>query len=132
MLGKFCHKCLAETHHFCVRLALRVEVGTALAAAHRKTCEGILENLFKSQELQNGLVYSRVETEAALVRSDGRVELHSVASVHLSLALVILPCNAELDESFRMNDPLDDCVCFVFRILFDQRLKRFQNLQYCL
>ena len=47
---KLGHKGLAETHNLGVRLALRVKVRTALAAAHRKTCEGVFENLLKAEE----------------------------------------------------------------------------------
>ena len=69
----FRHEALAEVHHFIIALALGVEVGASLAAAHGQGGEGVLENLFKAQELQNAEVHAGVEAEAALVRPDGAV-----------------------------------------------------------
>ncbi len=57
MLGKLGHEGLAETHDFIITLALRVKVGTALAAAHRQAGQAVLENLLKSEEFNDGLVY---------------------------------------------------------------------------
>ena len=65
------HEALAETHHLCVGLAVRVEVSTALTAADRKAGQGVLQNLLHTEELKNRLIYRRMETETALVRSDG-------------------------------------------------------------
>ena len=40
-----------------------------------------------------------MESKTALVRPESRVELDSVASVHLDLTLVGLPCYSELDDT---------------------------------
>lgn len=40
-----------------------------------------------------------MEAETALVRSQGGVELHTVAAVDLQLAFVIFPHDAELDDA---------------------------------
>ena len=48
---------------------------TCLAAAHVQARERILEGLLEAEELEDGQVDGRVETQAALVRADGRVEL---------------------------------------------------------
>ena len=53
MFAKLCHKALAESHNFTVRFAFRVEIRTAFAAADRKACQGVLENLFKTKEFDN-------------------------------------------------------------------------------
>ncbi len=54
-------KALAECHHFPVRLALGVKVGTALAAADGQAREGILKNLFKAQEFNDSKIYAGVK-----------------------------------------------------------------------
>lgn len=61
--------------------------------------KGILEDLLKAEELENGQVDSGVQTQAALVGAQGRVELDPVAAVDLDVALVILPLHAELDDA---------------------------------
>ena len=81
MSVKLCHKALAECHNFTVRFALRVKVGAALAAADGQAGQRIFEDLLKAQELDNAHIYGRMETKAALVRSDGAVELYAVTYV---------------------------------------------------
>ena len=72
---------LAETHDLAVALAFRVEVAAAFAAAHRQRCQCVLEDLFKSQELDDADVDGRMKAQAAFVWADGRVELYAVAAV---------------------------------------------------
>jgi hypothetical protein len=48
-----------------------------------------------------------VEAETALVWTEGRVELHTVALVDLALALVVLPDDAELDDALGDGDDLE-------------------------
>jgi hypothetical protein len=48
-----------------------------------------------------------VEAETALVWTEGRVELHTVALVDLALALVVLPDDAELDDALGNGDDLE-------------------------
>ena len=67
VLGQLGDKGLAETHDLSVGLALRVEVGTALAAAHRQAGQAVLEALLKAEELNDGSVNRRMEAQAALV-----------------------------------------------------------------
>ncbi len=47
------HEGLAEAHDFGVALALGVEVGAALAAAHGQGGQRVLEGLLEGQELQD-------------------------------------------------------------------------------
>lgn len=111
VLGKLGHEGLAETHDLVIALALGVEVRTALAAAHGERGEAVLEDLLEAQELNDGRRHGRVESETALVRSDGGVELHSEAAVDLHLAVVVHPADSELDESLGLDDALEDaCV----------------------
>ena len=99
MLVELPHEGNAELADLVVRLALRVEVGTTLATTHVEAGKSILEDLLETQELKDGEVESRVETETTLVGTEGRVELHTVTLVNLALALVVLPDDAELDDA---------------------------------
>src|SRR5699024_1113456 len=70
------HEGLAEPHHFGIRLALRVEVATALAAADGHAGQGVLEDLLEAADLHGAQRDGRVEPQAALVRAERGVELH--------------------------------------------------------
>jgi len=50
------HERLAEAHDLAITLALGVEVGASLAAAHRQRRQRILEDLLERQELQHAQV----------------------------------------------------------------------------
>ena len=76
--GELGHEALAEAHDFAVALALRVEVRAALAAAHGKRGEGVLEDLLEGEELEHAEVDARMEAQAALVGADGAVHLDAV------------------------------------------------------
>ena len=83
-------------HDLVVGLALGVEVGTALAAAHGKGGQAVLEDLLETQEFEHAQGDRRVKAQAALVGSDGGVELDAVTAVDLDLALVVDPGDTEL------------------------------------
>ena len=70
MFAQLCHKALAETHYFSVALALRIEVGTTFAAAHRKGSKAVLKDLLEAEELDDTTVYRWVKSETSLVWSD--------------------------------------------------------------
>ena len=127
MTAQFGHEGLAETHDLGVGLTLRVEVGAALAAAHRQRGQGVLEDLLEAEELDDALVHGRMEAQAALVRSDGGVELDAVAAVHLDLALVVGPCDAELHYAFRLDDTFQHACLLVFRVLLNHGLEAFED-----
>lgn len=59
----------------------------------------ILEDLLETQELQNAEVDTWVEAQTALVGTKSAVELHTETAVDLTLALVVLPGNTELDDA---------------------------------
>jgi hypothetical protein len=48
----------------------------------------------------HGQVDAGVESQTTLVRAKGRVELDSEGAVHLQLAVVVLPHDTELDNTF--------------------------------
>lgn len=70
-----------------------------LGTTHADTSQSIFEDLFKAEELEDRQVDRRMETETTLVRTKGRVELDTIATVYLRLSLVIFPDNAELDDA---------------------------------
>lgn len=106
VLAELGHEGDTETADLVVRLALGVEVGTTLTTTHVQAGEGILEDLLKTEELQDGQVDGGVETETTLVRAKGGVELDTETAVDLNVALVILPDNAELDDALGDGDDL--------------------------
>lgn len=40
-----------------------------------------------------------MESQATLVRSQGRVELNSISAINAELAIVVLPCHTELNDT---------------------------------
>jgi len=101
---EFSHEGVAEATDLVVGLALRIEVGTTLSSTHGETSQGILENLFETQELEDGKVDGRMEAETTLVWTESGVELHTVTTVDLELTLVVLPNNAELNDTLWDGD----------------------------
>ena len=73
-----------------------------------------------------------MEAQTALVGPDGAVELNAEATVHMNLAGVVNPRNAEDDRALRLDHALQDGMLLVTRIGFDYRTKRLQNLGNCL
>ena len=122
------HERLAEAHDLVVGLALRVEVGAALAAAHRQRGQRVLEDLLEAQELQHAQINRGVEAQAALVGADCGVVLDAEAAVDLDFALVINPRNAELDDALGLDDALEDLCFLVFRMRLDDRLEGVHDL----
>ena len=121
------HKRLAKAHDLSVRLALGVEVRTALSSAHRQGRERILEGLLKAEELQHGNAHSRMEAQTALVGTDCAVELHPVAGVHPYLSPVVNPCHLECENPVRLHKPLDNPCRLKFRVFVIDVLNGLQN-----
>ena len=124
------HEALAEAHDFSIRLALRIKVGAALAAADWQGSQGILEHLLKAQELDDAQIYGWMEAQAALVRSNGTVELYAVTLVYMHLACIISPRNAEHYNALRLYDTLKNSRLLILRVLLQYRSNRSQNLFY--
>ena len=132
MAIEFTHEGLAERHDFAVGFALRVEVGAAFAAAHREGGEGVLEDLFESEELQDAEVHGRMEAEAALVGADCAVELNAVALIDLDFALVVNPGNLEENGAFRNDDAFENFVLFITGVSVEELAERFENFGHAL
>ena len=126
------HEGLAEAHDFVIGLAHGVEVGTALAAAHREGGEGILECLLEAEELQHGRGDCLMETEASLVGTDGAVELHTVAEVGLDLALVVNPGHTEGVDAVGFDHALYDLCLLEFRMLIVNFFDALENFLHSL
>lgn len=126
------HEGLAETHDLVAALALGIKVGTALAAAHGQTGEGVLEYLLKAQELDDGQVDGGMEPQAALGGADGGGELHPVAAVHLDLAMVVHPGHAEQQAALRLHHTVHNAHLGQLGLLIVHGLEGFHNLAYSL
>ena len=74
--------------------------------------QSILEDLLKAQELKYRQVDRWVEPQTSLVRSEGRVELHTITTIDLHLALVVLPHHTELDDSLWNGSDLESSLVF--------------------
>ena len=48
-----------------------------------------------------------METQSALIRTNGAVELHTIARIDVHLALVVSPRHAEHDHTLWLNEALD-------------------------
>ena len=129
MSVKLGHEALAEHHNLAVALALRVEIGTALAAADGQTGQGVLENLLEAKELDDTKVNGRVQTQTALIRTDRRVELYAVAAVHMNLAVIVDPRHAEHDLALRLGETLQDTGSLILRVCFNDRLQSGENFR---
>ena len=127
MAAQFGHKALAETHDFGVGFAVGVKVAATLAAAHRQAGQAVLEDLFKTKELDDREVDALMEAQTALVGADGGVELHTVAAVDLHLAGVVNPGHPEHHDALRLNDAFDQTVLFDFGAGRHDGFERFKN-----
>jgi hypothetical protein len=72
--------------------------------------QGVLEDLLETQELEDGQVDGRVETETTLVGTESGVELDTESTVHLHHTLVVLPDDAELNNALRDGDDRKACL----------------------
>src|SRR5690606_22488063 len=104
--GELGHHRLAEPHDLALGAALGVEVRTALAAADRHAGQGVLEDLLEAEKLHDAEVDAGVEPQAALVGTEGGVELHPEAAVDLDGAGVVDPRDPEDDLALRLADAL--------------------------
>ena len=122
------HEGLAEVHDLVVGLALGVKVGAALAAAHGKGGQAVLEDLLQAQELEHAQGDRWVKAQAALVGSNGRVELDTVTAVDLNLALVVNPGNTEHDDALGLDEALQQGGLLILRVGVERRLDGAENL----
>ena len=113
------HEALAEAHDLRVGLALGIEVGAALAAAHGNRGQAVLEDLLEAEELEDAQVDAGVEAETALVGTDGVVELDAESALDVDLALVVLPGDAEDEDPVGLDHPLEDLLLLVLGMLLE-------------
>src|SRR3546814_6828773 len=99
MAVKLGHERLAEAHHFVVALALGVEVRATLAAAHGQRSQGVLEDLFEGEELEDADVHRRMEAQTTFVWADGAVHLDAEAAIDLHAALIVDRKSTRLNSS---------------------------------
>ena len=125
---EFGHEGLAEVHDLVVGLALGVKVGAALAAAHGKGGQAVLEDLLQAQELEHAQGDRRVKAQAALVGSNGRVELDTIAAVDLNLALVIDPGDTEHNDALGLDEALKQGGLLVLGMGVERRLDGAEDL----
>ena len=125
---EFGHEGLTEAHDLPVGLALGVKVGAALGTAHGQPGEAVLEYLFKAEEFHNGQVHAGMQTQTALVRADGGIELHPVAAVDLDVPVVIRPCDPEDHHPLRLNDAVDDLAADDVGTALHHRFQRGEHL----
>ena len=130
MPEEFAHEGLAKPHHLLVALAFRIEIGAALAAAHRQRGQRVLEHLLEGEEFEHAQRDGRMETQPALVRPDGAVHLHAAAAVDLHLAVAVGPRHAEHDDPFRLGHPLQNLGLLVLRVFFDERPNRLGHFRH--
>ena len=69
-----------------------------------------------------------MQTQAALVGPDCRVELDAVATVHLDLAIIVHPRHAEDDDALRLHKALEDAFLLVLGMGIECRLERGEHL----
>lgn len=118
VLSELTHESAAELPDLTVRFSLGVEVCTTFPASHVQAGKSILEHLLEAEELEDGQVDRRMEAETTFVGSECGIELDSIATVHLDLALVIFPDDSELDDAFWDGGDLERFL--VLRVLVEE------------
>src|SRR5205814_6038622 len=114
MTAQFGHERFAEVHDLIVRFALWIEVGTALATAHRQRSQRIFKDLFEREKLQDAGIDRRMEAQTTLVWPKGAVHLDAPSAVHMDLSFVVNPRNAELNHPLRFDDAFENFAIPIF------------------
>src|SRR5678815_784848 len=65
-----------------------------------------------------------MESQPTFVRPDGAIHLDPESPVHMKLALIVLPWNAEHDDSLRFDNSFEDFCFSVFRMLVHYKHER--------
>ena len=111
---------------------MRIKIRATLTTAHGYSGKGILEDLFKSKELENTEIYGGMKSQSTFVGAYGTIELHSKTLIHMNLTIIVFPCYSEHNDTLWFYDSLKDLVLHVFWILLNHRYKSVQHLSYCL
>lgn len=72
--------------------------------------QSVLEDLLEAQELENGQVHRGMKAQSSLVGSQGGIELDAISAIDLDLALVVLPDDAELNDSLGHGCHFQSCL----------------------
>ena len=73
-----------------------------------------------------------METDTALVWSDGAAVLHPVSFVNLNVPFVIKPWNPEHDDSLRLDDSFENFLLHQIWMFDNVRCNAFKHLSDCL
>ena len=122
------HEALAEAHDLVVALALGVEVGPALAAAHREGRQRVLEHLLEGEELEDPEIDRGVEAQTALVRTDGAVHLDAEPALDAHRPLVVEPRHPEQNDALGLDDALEDALAPVLGVSVEHGAQRLCDL----
>ena len=68
-----------------------------------------------------------METNTALVGTNGIIKLHTVTDVDMNFSLIVRPGHAEGQDSVRFNKALNDFSTFKFRVLIIHIFNRMKN-----
>ena len=128
MAAELGHKGLTEAHDLPIAFPLGIKIAPSLSAAHGEGGQGVLKDLLKPKKLNDGQVHAGVKAQAALVRTDGRIELDPVAAVHPDLAAVVHPRDPEHDHTLRLHHALNNAAALQLRPALHNRLQGFQDL----
>ena len=124
MAAQFRHEALTEPHDFGIAFTLGIKVAAALGTAHGQAGEAVLQNLFETEDLQNGQVDGGMKAKTALEGAD-----RGVSAVDVMHAGVIHPGNPEADHALRFHKLFNNALLFVFRVLVNDPVQTFQNFQ---
>ena len=128
MAGQLGHEALTESHHLVVALALRVEIRSAFAAAHRECRERILQHLLEGEKLENSKIHRRVKAQASLVRPNRAVHLDPEAAIDVHAALIVLPGDAKHHDPFRLDHPLENARAAILGTALQHEIDRLDDL----
>ena len=99
MSAQLLHKRDTEPADLIVALSFGIKVAPTLSSTHIDASERILKRLFEPEELEDGQVDGRVQTQSALVGPESRVELDAITTLDVCFSLVVFPYDAELDHA---------------------------------
>ena len=116
---QFCHKALAEAHHFSVSLSFRIEVWSTFYL-HRLEVQSKRFKGFVSKPRNFKIplwFYSWVETKSAFIWSNSWVKLNTVTTVHLDFPSRSTQGTWK-EITLRLSDACQDVFFDILRMFF--------------
>jgi hypothetical protein len=126
MAPKLHHERLAKAHHLTIRSPFWIKIRAPFAAPHGETGERVLEDLLKSEELQDRGVDRWVEAKPTLIRTDRAIELNPKSTIYLNGSCIIDPRYSEVNQTLWLHDASRDVN--ILRVFLKSRSKALQNL----